>query len=362
MKNIKPKEQQVVRTLFNVEVKPSIYQFKIALRDVKPSIWRRIQVPEDYSFYDLHCVIHDVFGWFGYHLHEFETIDIKPANVKRIGIPDEEMGCFEVLPCWAEKIKEWFNLQKKAMNYIYDFGDNWVHRVELEKILPREKDVRYPICLAGKRACPPEDCGGPWGYGDMLAILKNPKHEEYNEILEWLGGGFDAEEFNINEVEFGDPKQRFIESGLAERFGATNGLEQIRARIGEIKERNIMGKIDWEIDYFKHSAMLRDDLGNIVQPLMCAIVHPESYYVIDSQIVSPLGNYLLEFLKRIVFSLENASMFPRKIKVKKPDLFFFLEKALSDSGIEIELVKKTPGVDSFKREARNFFNNPRPIK
>lgn len=334
----------------------NIYQFKITLRNVKPMVWRRIQVSDDNTFYDLHCVIQDAFGWSDSHLHEFETINPKPSSIKRIGIPDDEMGHSEVLPCWEEDIKEWFNLtNNKAMNYVYDFGDNWVHHVVLEKILPYQKDGRYPICIDGKRACPPEDCGGPWGYEHVLAVAKDSSHEEYNDIMEWLGDDFDAEEFDIEQIVYADPKKRFIESGLAERFVVKDDLGEIRKRIRAIKKANIVGKIDWEMDYFKHPVKMRDEYGDIIEPLMLAIVHPESCFVIDSQIVSPNDDYLMEFLKRIVFSLENAPMFPKTIKVKKMDLYVFLLKSLAETGISIELVKKTLGVDYFRRASRDFF-------
>lgn len=84
--------------------------------------------------------------------------------------------------------------------YEYDFGDGWEHKIRIEKILPAEKGKRYPVCLAGKRACPPEDCGGPPGYERLLEVLRDPKHEEYEETLEWLGGPFDPEAFDVNEV------------------------------------------------------------------------------------------------------------------------------------------------------------------
>ena len=78
----------------------------------------------------------------------------------------------------------------------------------MEKILPREKEIDYPRCIKGKRACPPEDCGGPWGYKDFLKILKDPKHEEHDEMLEWVGGEFDPEHFDKKEVVFNDPGER----------------------------------------------------------------------------------------------------------------------------------------------------------
>ena len=95
------------------------------------------------------------------------------------------------------------------MRYVYDFGDNWNHKVTLKKILPKEEKIKYPICIAGANACPLEDCGGVWGYYNMLEIINNPKHKEYKDTMEWLGGKkIDPEKFNIADVEFEDPRER----------------------------------------------------------------------------------------------------------------------------------------------------------
>jgi Plasmid pRiA4b ORF-3-like protein len=89
---------------------------------------------------------------------------------------------------------------KAQMTYVYDFGDSWEHRIELEQILPLEVGKTYPVCIAGKRNCPPENCGGLWGYQNMLEILKDPEHEEYENTLTWLGGQFDAEHFDLKRI------------------------------------------------------------------------------------------------------------------------------------------------------------------
>lgn len=91
--------------------------------------------------------------------------------------------------------------QGDKLIYEYDFGDGWEHELKIEKVLPAEKGQRYPACLAGKRACPPEDCGGPWGYQNLIEILANPKHEEYEEMREWVPPDFDAEAFDLNETD-----------------------------------------------------------------------------------------------------------------------------------------------------------------
>lgn len=168
-----------------------IYQFKITLNGIRPPIWRRIQVPGTFSFGDLHMTIQRAMGWEDYHMHEF-SIDY-PAFGERITIEDNEE---------EELISDWFNMGNRVANYIYDHGDSWEHRVELENILKSKKDTEYPRCINGKRACPPEDCGGTWGYEEILEILKNPDHEEYDETREWVGEDFDSEHFDLEKVVF----------------------------------------------------------------------------------------------------------------------------------------------------------------
>lgn len=181
----------------------NIYQFKITLEDIKPVIWRRIQVPDDCTFWDLHVAIQDTMGWLDCHLHQF---DMGERNF--IGIPDNDGGC---KPGWTKRISAYFFESKQKCLYEYDFGDSWRHKMTLEKILPLESDVKYPRCIGGKRACPPEDCGGVWGYEQLLKILKDPTHEEYEERMEWVGDDFDPEDFNPDSVQFSDPKERLEE-------------------------------------------------------------------------------------------------------------------------------------------------------
>lgn len=189
------------------------YQFKITLKGSKPPIWRRVQVPEDYSLYDLHIAIQDSFPWGDYHLHEFSTVALKGAEQKFYGFPDFDNGDWrEVVRDWTVKIGDVFQIGgNKALNYTYDFGNDWEHRVELEKILLTGKGIKYPCCLDGRRTCPPEDCGGYPGYEDMLKILQDPRHEEYKDMCNWLaidaGSEYDPEYFDPREVEFRDPKK-----------------------------------------------------------------------------------------------------------------------------------------------------------
>jgi len=188
-----------------------VYQFKITLKGIRPPIWRRIQVPGTYTFWDLHVAIQDAMGWFDSHLHAFEVVNPKTGFIEDIGTPgdDFDWGDRRTIAGWKRRISQYFNEQYNKAGYVYDFGDDWAHDIKLEKILPSEKDAIYPRCLAGKRACPPEDCGGPWGYEDLLEIISNPEHEQHEEMVEWLGDeDFDPDYFDRTEVQFDDPKER----------------------------------------------------------------------------------------------------------------------------------------------------------
>jgi len=187
-----------------------VYQLKITLKGIKPPIWRRIQVSETYTFWDLHVAIQDAMGWKDYHLHEFEMRHPSTGENVRIGTPNEKTEFFrqEIISEHEQKIADWFSMENRIANYTYDFGDNWEHKIQLEKILSQDKNIEYPVCIAGKRACPPEDCGGIWGYEKFLEAINNPDHEEHEEMLEWVGGEFDPEHFDVNEVSFDDPNKR----------------------------------------------------------------------------------------------------------------------------------------------------------
>ena len=186
----------------------NVYQFKITLEGAKPPIWRRIQVPETYTFRDLHVAIQDAMGWGDGHLHEFKMTDPSTGSVVSMGIPGEDFG-EEILPEHRRKIAKYFSMENRSAEYVYDFGDNWEHDIQLEKILPGEKGATYPVCIKGKRACPPEDCGGLWGYADILEALEDPDNEETEELLDWLGEDFDPAHFDVAEVRFSDPDKRF---------------------------------------------------------------------------------------------------------------------------------------------------------
>lgn len=191
----------------------TIYQFKITLNYSKPSIWRRIQVPENYTFWDLHTAIQSAMGWAGGHLHGFRFLQGPSSDWVRIELPHSDCGeKDDFLNEQTTKIKDWFG-ERKTVCYTYDFGDSWDHSVRLEKILPVEKGIKYPRCLAGKMACPPEDVGGVGGYEDFLASMRDEKDSRHAELVEWIGDDtFDAEEFSVAGAEFADPKEEWKET------------------------------------------------------------------------------------------------------------------------------------------------------
>ncbi len=182
----------------------NVYQFKITLKGSKPSIWRRIQVPENYSFWDLHVAIQDAMGWLDYHLHLFHIGETYSKGGIGIGLPEGS----EYLHSANVKIKKYFKNENDKLLYEYDFGDSWVHQIVLEKILPKDPKIEYPLCLAGKMACPPEDCGGLDAYYVILKVLADPQDSGHEDVLHWIGDDFDPLDFDPKEVEFDDPKMR----------------------------------------------------------------------------------------------------------------------------------------------------------
>jgi hypothetical protein len=188
-----------------------ICQFKVVLLELTPPIWRTIQVPESYSFWDLHVAIQDSMPWRDYHLHRFRVNKPDTGGVVQIGIPDDDAfeGDAPILPGWEVPIAAYFTLPGAVARYEYDFGDGWQHEVTLEASVPSQKGRRYPICLAGERACPPEDCGGVGGYETLRAVMRDPTHKEYESTLRWLGGSFDPDKFDPRKLKFDDPGKRW---------------------------------------------------------------------------------------------------------------------------------------------------------
>jgi len=171
----------------------STYQIKVTLADSKPPIWRRLLVPSTITLAKLHDILQIAMGWDDYHLHQFIARD------QYYGVPNPEYDD-EMKNEARVKLSGVLQQEKDTMVYEYDFGDGWNHKIVLEKVLPHDPNISLPRCTAGKRACPPEDCGGVWGYADFLEIIGDPNHPEHKEMLDWVGGEFDPEHFDIAEV------------------------------------------------------------------------------------------------------------------------------------------------------------------
>ena len=172
-----------------------VYELEIWLADIAPRIWRRFAVSANIKLPRLHDVIQNVMGWDDCHLHAFMTEGERYTNP----YPDFDMD-EDTLDERKAKLTDLVFRPKDRFVYEYDFGDSWNHVVEVVSIGPPDQGVKYPVCLAGGRACPPEDCGGPWGYENFLEAIQDPDHEEHEELLEWAGGEFDPERFDIQNV------------------------------------------------------------------------------------------------------------------------------------------------------------------
>lgn len=194
-----------------------VYQFRIELCGIRPSIWRRVQVPQNYNFWDLHVALNDAMGWLDYHMHYFEIKPKYKREIWHVGIPDFNMteGLKEVFPGWEIAMIAGFNEIGMEARYYYDYGDDWVHKVKFEGILVKEEKVRYPVCIDGERACPPEDSGGPQHYNEYLKVIKDPSHPEYSQFKQRYDK-HDPTSFNKNKIKFDDPYKRWRNAFLEE--------------------------------------------------------------------------------------------------------------------------------------------------
>jgi hypothetical protein len=171
----------------------SVHQLKVTLLEIHPPIWRRLQVSSSINLRRLHDVIQEAMGWTHSHLYRFEL------NGVEFGEPDPDFG----MPISSAKATQLRKIAPEAgiqFLYEYDFGDSWEHQILVEQVFPPEQGVTYPRCIAGERACPPEDCGGVWGYDEFLRAIRNRRHPEHRAMLEWVGGAFDPEAFDLRAV------------------------------------------------------------------------------------------------------------------------------------------------------------------
>ena len=197
-----------------------IYQLKITLRGSKPPIWRRVLVPGRFTLGELHLVIQAAMGWGNCHLHEFaigkqtysaSEYSSPPPN---FNFPDNNIGAFLQRAAFLASpldenqvtLAQLFPKEKMKFRYIYDFGDDWVHNILVEKILPPdpEQERELPRCIKGKRACPPEDIGGIWRYAYFLEAIQDPKHPDHKMFVDWIRG-FESEEETFDESDEKQP-------------------------------------------------------------------------------------------------------------------------------------------------------------
>jgi hypothetical protein len=177
-----------------------LYRLKITLRRSKPPIWRRVVVRADMRLDRLHTVIQIAMGWMNCHLHQFTAGS--GFALTYYGTHDPEFGDMdsETLNEKDYTIADLAPRAGRKIGYEYDFGDGWEHQLAVEKALPPDAGFKHPVCLAGANACPPEDCGGVWGYYRLLGILADPNHPEHAEMKGWLGEEIDPAQFNLEAV------------------------------------------------------------------------------------------------------------------------------------------------------------------
>ncbi|MFQ6029667.1 MAG: plasmid pRiA4b ORF-3 family protein [Dehalococcoidia bacterium] len=173
-----------------------VFQLKVTLKNIEPPIWRQFLAPSGITLHRLHLILQEVMGWENYHLYRFQI------GRRDYGEPHPDNDFYELnfRNSKRAKLGRLVKTPGDSFSYEYDFGDSWIHQLLLEDIVQAETGRPYPVCLEGSRACPPEDCGGSWGYGELLEVIRNPAHEEYLDRLEWLGEGFDPEHFDIEQV------------------------------------------------------------------------------------------------------------------------------------------------------------------
>lgn len=172
-----------------------VLQLEISLIDSSPKIWRRILVKKNTSFYKLHHIMQIAMGWQNYHLYEFNV------DGYRIGEPDLEFDDFQendkIIASSELTLEQVIDRTKLKFDYEYDFGDGWQHQILIEKFLPIDKNFNYPTCTEGNLNCPPEDCGGIFGFYNLLEILADKEHSEREEMLEWVGKNYDSESIDL---------------------------------------------------------------------------------------------------------------------------------------------------------------------
>lgn len=200
-----------------------VLRFRIELQETEPLVWREIEVPGDSTFWDLHVAIQDAMGWQDYHLHRFTVPHPRTGKELIFGIHNLHQDCDDP-PGWATQIAAVFTLRNDAALYEYDFGDNWRHTVRLVDVLRRDFKARYPRCVAGERACPPEDCGGVHAYAEIVAGTMD------EDTRRWLPRGYDPAHFDPAAVRISDPSRRLAYSWYGDPEAGDSPFEEPPAK------------------------------------------------------------------------------------------------------------------------------------
>lgn len=207
-----------------------IYQLKVTLAGIHPPVWRRVLVPSMQTLADLHEILQIVMGWQNEHLHEFmapcpgeKNLTTRRARrtalrfvpfVDPMGFPMEWIDAEEETDESTVRLEDVAPAARSHLIYTYDLGDAWEHDIVVEKILAADPEVQYPVCIAGARNGAPEDCGGSWGYMELLGALVQPDDPDCQELIEWMGpGGWDPEAFDLADINtelqrWGNPEER----------------------------------------------------------------------------------------------------------------------------------------------------------
>lgn len=173
---------------------PKLYELHVELEDIEPLIWRRILVPGSIKLPKLHDLLQLVMGWSDSHLHSFEV------GHKTFSLAHDEMEDLHILDEQKYTLGRVLGESVREFVYEYDFGDSWRHRIKVKPVPQPNTDWFYPLCIAGERAAPPDDVGGVTGYLEFLSAIQDPKHDEHESMLTWIGGAFDPEGFDLNAI------------------------------------------------------------------------------------------------------------------------------------------------------------------
>jgi hypothetical protein len=181
----------------SVSMSATVLRLKIVLVDTEPPIWRRVEVPAEMTLKDLHAVIQATMGWQNTHLYQFQ---VGRETIDGPGMGGGGWGGSRSIGAGAVRLDDLVGRGVKRVDYVYDMGDSWEHRIQIEKSLPADPAVRYPQLLDGALCCPPEDVGGVPGFYEFLEAMSDPKHPDHVDRMEWYGGKFDPAEFDIERV------------------------------------------------------------------------------------------------------------------------------------------------------------------